>query len=114
MKKLMGLSVVAVVALASAVAAHAQTAAPAAPAQPAAPASTSSVPATAPAAAPLAGDERIVCKKTEQLGSRLRAQRICRTVADWRSLAQNASQQTKRVQSQGNYGPPEVGKPGGG
>lgn len=114
MKKLMGLSVVSIVALASAVTAHAQTAAPAPTAQPAAPAPTTPAPAATPAAAPVEGEERIVCKKVEQLGSRLRAQRTCRTVAQWRSLASNANQQVKRVQSQGNYGPPEVGKPGGG
>jgi hypothetical protein len=114
MKKLMGPAAIGIFALASAVTASAQTTTPPSTAQATPPAASSAAPAAAPTPAQVAADERIVCKKTEQLGSRLRGQRICRTVADWRSLAQNASQQTKRVQSQGNYGPPEVGKPGGG
>lgn len=63
-------------------------------------------PAPAPAAAPdgtatASSDEpnERVCRRIEQLGSRLRAVRVCRTAEEWRSLEERARSQVRGLQN---------------
>jgi hypothetical protein len=42
-------------------------------------------------------DAVIICRKTETLGSRLRAKRVCRSVAQWRASSNQAREDVTRV-----------------
>ena len=61
-----------------------------------------SVPAVAQEAAPEADKKsdvnRIVCKKEEQIGSRLAAKKVCLTVEEWRRFADLNREETERAQ----------------
>lgn len=41
---------------------------------------------------------RVVCRKEEQIGSRLGAKKLCMTVKDWQERAQFSREETERVQ----------------
>lgn len=41
---------------------------------------------------------KIVCKKEEQIGTRLGAKKVCMTVADWQRIAQLNREETERAQ----------------
>jgi len=43
---------------------------------------------------------RIVCRKEEQIGSRLGGKRLCLTVQEWLDRAQSSREETERVQQQ--------------
>lgn len=71
---------------------------------------------TAPASAPQARDipssdasdvNRIVCKKTEQIGSRLGAKKLCLTIKEWAERASEDRNETGRVQQGTQLGLPE-------
>lgn len=70
---------------------------------------------TAPAQAPQARDipssdksdvNRMVCKKTEQIGSRLGAKKVCLTVKEWADRAAEDRNETDRVQQGTQLGLP--------
>jgi hypothetical protein len=42
-------------------------------------------------------DAVIICRKTETLGSRLRAKRVCKAAASWRSEANQARESVNRI-----------------
>ena len=51
-------------------------------------------------AAEIKGDsDKIVCKKEEQIGTRLGSKKVCLTVADWNALARENRERTERIQS---------------
>lgn len=61
-----------------------------------------------------ADPNREVCRRVEQLGSRLRAHRICRTAAEWDVLDERARTQARRMQDRaGNVVRVERVPPGG-
>jgi hypothetical protein len=43
--------------------------------------------------------DKLVCKKEEQIGSRLGAKKVCLTVREWEARAKDGRDQTERVQS---------------
>lgn len=62
---------------------------------------------TAPADQPIVKDSptadkndpnRIVCKREEQIGSRLTAKKVCLTVKEWQDLAQANREEVERAQ----------------
>lgn len=57
----------------------------------------SSPPTAADAPAPTKADAQ-VCRRVEQLGSRIRYHRICRTAAEWEALDDRARSQVNRLQ----------------
>lgn len=70
---------------------------------------------TTPAQAPEAQDipssdtsdvNRIVCKKTEKIGSRLAAKKVCLTVKEWADRAAEDRSETDRVQRDTQLGIP--------
>lgn len=70
---------------------------------------------TAPVQSPQAQDipstdksdvNRIVCRKTEQIGSRLGAKKVCLTVKEWQDRASADREETDRVQRDTQLGTP--------
>lgn len=73
-----------------------QAAAPAAPA-PAAQAAASPQVAATPAAADADGD-RVICRKDEATGSRLRSANICKTKREWDQLREEAKRAVDQIE----------------
>lgn len=69
--------------------------------------------------APAAGaQEKLICKKVQQTGSRLRSQKVCLTEADWRAKRLQSQQylqdnERRRAAGPGGAALPVPGKPGG-
>jgi hypothetical protein len=119
MRKLFAMGLISMAVVIGAARAQAQNAAPTPPAHPTPQAGTPT--ASNPAAQPapltpeqIAENSRVVCRKVEQLGSRLRGQRVCRTVAQWRAVSETAGRNTKSIQNQGGFGNPTSNPNGGG
>lgn len=75
-----------------------------------APATAQSAPAQAPAAAAAAAprspaDEKIVCEKQEQLGTRLGARKVCMTVWQWAEQRRLERADLEKVQQVVNQSP---------
>lgn len=62
------------------------------------------------------GDDKIVCKKFDTTGSRLRKKKVCRTEAQWRETRQNAQEALKAGDRRNSVGPggQSLPLPGGG
>jgi hypothetical protein len=119
MRKLLGLGLIGITVVVGVAHANAQNATPIPPTQTQGQTPPSAVPpppqpAVALTPEQVAENARVVCKKVEQLGSRLRAQRTCRTVAQWRAASENAGRNTKSIQNQGGFGNPTSNPNGGG
>lgn len=65
-----------------------------------------SVAAAAPAAEPQkAQTEKKICKKTTEIGSLVKATKVCRTAREWRLERDSARDATKEMQSSRLSGP---------
>ena len=42
--------------------------------------------------------EKLICKREEQIGSRLAAKKVCLTASEWQQVAQANREETERVQ----------------
>ena len=67
------------------------------------PASQASAPAAQPAKP--SGDDKIVCEREEQIGSRLGARKVCMTVRQWAEKARLERQDLEKVQQVVNQNP---------
>jgi len=63
-----------------------------------------SAPAAAQPAKP-GGDDKIVCEREEQIGSRLGARKVCMTVRQWAEKARLERQDLEKVQQVVNQNP---------
>ena len=68
------------------------------------PAPQRSAPAAAQPAKP-GGDDKIVCEREEQIGSRLGARKVCMTVRQWAEKARLERQDLEKVQQVVNQNP---------
>lgn len=57
-------------------------------------------PATSPASATTDKSDPMVCESSEELGSRLRKQKVCMRRSEWRAQRQENSQMINRTQVQ--------------
>lgn len=55
------------------------------------------------------GDNKLVCKKSVETGSLVKARKVCRTKAEWRKVTETARKTTRDIQDLGS----RIAGPGG-